>query len=262
MVDKYSYAKNLIRSILLEEVNVNDIADAIRKKHVVTITYSDGANGKREIMPVVYGLSTKGNTIIRAYQVNGDSNTKDQGWKIFLTNKIGLWDDSKGTTFSKPPLKWTDGAYNENSDEKFSQIYISADFGSEEENIAYGSKPEVEDYNREEPTVRTVNQKPTTNSKISGIDIDTNADTKAQEINDMSKTKDFGDKNQSSTVGPVYKDEKEDTDGIEDNVNYSQIQNVGPKYKGNDIEPKEEEPFGNVNFSDDEEEYNKEENNL
>ena len=61
------YIRSTVRSILMEEANMDDVVDAIKKKYEVDITYDDGANGPRRIQPCAYGRTSKGNLVLRAF---------------------------------------------------------------------------------------------------------------------------------------------------------------------------------------------------
>lgn len=69
------------------------IINAIRQKRVVEFTY-DGEI--RIVEPHCYGLTTKGNEAIRAFQIDGYSSTGTMGWKMYDLSKaddIQLHDD-------------------------------------------------------------------------------------------------------------------------------------------------------------------------
>ena len=121
-----NYALNIINSILLEQASQEYVIDAIKKKYEVDITYDDGANGVRRIQPVCYGKSDKGNMVVRAFQVEGDSRTNDEGWKLFRLDKIISWEPIKDSNFGEPP------GMNTHGDESMSQVYVIADFGQGE----------------------------------------------------------------------------------------------------------------------------------
>lgn len=75
-----------------------NIVDAIRKQNVVEFYY-DG--GLRTVEPHCYGLTTKGNEGLRAYQIDGYSSSGKMGWKMYDLGKasnIEILED----TFSSP----------------------------------------------------------------------------------------------------------------------------------------------------------------
>ena len=61
----------------------NDIVSAIKNMEVVTISYD---NEECFIEPYAYGLSTRGDDILRAYQTSGI----DPGWRVFRVDQIAF----------------------------------------------------------------------------------------------------------------------------------------------------------------------------
>lgn len=60
------------------------IINAIRNKNLLEFYY-DG--GSRIIEPHCYGITTKGNEGLRAFQVSGYSSSGELGWKMFDMSK-------------------------------------------------------------------------------------------------------------------------------------------------------------------------------
>lgn len=60
------------------------IVNAIKQNKVIEFNY-DGEN--RIVEPHCYGLTTKGNEAIRAYQIDGFSSTGTMGWKMYDLSK-------------------------------------------------------------------------------------------------------------------------------------------------------------------------------
>jgi len=60
------------------------IVNSIRNKYLLEFYY-DG--GSRIVEPHCYGLTTKGNEGLRAYQVDGYSSSGEMGWKMFDMGK-------------------------------------------------------------------------------------------------------------------------------------------------------------------------------
>lgn len=60
------------------------IINAIKERKVIEFNY-EGEN--RIVEPHCYGLTTKGNEAIRAYQVDGFSSSGKMGWKIYDLSK-------------------------------------------------------------------------------------------------------------------------------------------------------------------------------
>jgi len=67
--------------------NINSvICNAIKSKHVLKFDYE---NGTRIAEPYCYGKSSKGNEVLRAFQIKGDSKSgKPHGWKLFNVSKM------------------------------------------------------------------------------------------------------------------------------------------------------------------------------
>ena len=61
-----------------------EIIEAIENKNLVEFNY-DGE--LRVVEPHCYGLSTKGNEVLRAYQVDGYSSSGNMGWKMYDIGK-------------------------------------------------------------------------------------------------------------------------------------------------------------------------------
>ena len=62
----------------------NEICNAIRNKKVIEFIY-DGES--RTVEPHCYGLTTKGNEAIRAYQIDVYSSSGKMGWKMYDLSK-------------------------------------------------------------------------------------------------------------------------------------------------------------------------------
>lgn len=70
------------------------ITNAIDNQNVITFDY-DGE--LRTVEPHCYGLTTKGNEAIRAYQVDGYSSSGKMGWKLYdlsKTDNIEILDET------------------------------------------------------------------------------------------------------------------------------------------------------------------------
>jgi hypothetical protein len=61
------------------------IREAIENMQLIEFNY-DG--GKRIVEPHCYGQSSKGNNVIRAYQVGGYSSSGKMGWKLYDLSKV------------------------------------------------------------------------------------------------------------------------------------------------------------------------------
>ena len=63
-----------------------NICFAIQAKRIIAFNY-DG--GLRKIEPYCYGLTKKGNEVLRAFQISGSSRSGNPiGWKLFTLSKI------------------------------------------------------------------------------------------------------------------------------------------------------------------------------
>ena len=73
-------------TLIKEDVARNKVEDAIERHRMVRIYYAGDktvARGWRFIEPYVYGISFADNRVIRAYQLNGVTDTESPGWKTF-----------------------------------------------------------------------------------------------------------------------------------------------------------------------------------
>jgi hypothetical protein len=123
---------SLLESVILEAVNTPQIEDAIEKHHTCRIYYEGDetvSKGWRWIEPYVYGDSLAGNPIIRAYQIEGVTDTEQPGWKTFRTDKISSWVKTP-KIFYQPISDRVAGVpkYNPNGDRSMTRIYKQARF--------------------------------------------------------------------------------------------------------------------------------------
>ena len=91
-----------------------EIIEAIENKNLVEFRY-DGE--LRIVEPHCYGLSTKGNEVLRAYQVDGYSSYGNMGWKMYdlgKANNINILED----TFDEPRNGYKKG------DKDMDEIYV------------------------------------------------------------------------------------------------------------------------------------------
>jgi hypothetical protein len=76
------------------------IYDAIQEMRLIRFDY-DGLT--RLVEPCAYGTTSKGNEVLRAYQVSGFSNSGvNEGWKLFTVAKVENL-GTEVTVFSKRP---------------------------------------------------------------------------------------------------------------------------------------------------------------
>lgn len=114
--------------------------DSIERKQRVRIYYDPTINrepdeeeknekGYRNIETYVLGLSKRDNPIIRAYQINGVSETDTAGWKTFRLDRITSW--RPYPSFFYEPISDRDRTvptYRENGDDSMTIIYKQAKF--------------------------------------------------------------------------------------------------------------------------------------
>lgn len=116
---------------------------------------------KRYIFPVAFGVSKAGNDVIRAYQINGDTNTIIPKWKFFRYDRIISWENKTFTNIDTKELKKILNApYNENGDKLMIKIYKQATLGRRSKK----KNKDVGDYTQTEPkdfknTYKNDNQK-------------------------------------------------------------------------------------------------------
>ena len=61
-----------------------EIIDAIKNQNVITFDYEGEF---RTVEPHCYGVTTKGNEAIRAFQIDGYSSSRKMGWKLYDLSK-------------------------------------------------------------------------------------------------------------------------------------------------------------------------------
>ena len=118
---------SVYKEIISEAVNRNEIISAIDNRNICTIYYEGDTisnPGYREIEPYVYGLSKRENPVIRAYQLEGKTDTPENmpGWRLFRVDRMVDFINS-GDIFNEPkPL------YNPSGDKDMTKIYAQAKF--------------------------------------------------------------------------------------------------------------------------------------
>lgn len=130
--------RDRLTTILLEEraVSSDDITAAIENKYRVLITYDDETEkhqtGPRLIEPYVYGMSSAGNDVIRAFQYYGSTRRGVPKYKLFRVDRIKSWVPKENSHFVAEPNKVGVSApkYNENGDGSMSMIFAQVSFGS------------------------------------------------------------------------------------------------------------------------------------
>lgn len=117
--------KEIVKSVLLEDVQIGKVNDAITRKYEVKINYhsdTDSASGERIIQPVAYGVTKAGNLVLRAYQPFGDTQTNVPSWKLFSLSGIKKWKPLQNRIFTAPE------GFNPNGDKSMSIVYTIANF--------------------------------------------------------------------------------------------------------------------------------------
>ncbi len=136
---------NLYESLILEEINKGknllvegvsdtDVDAAIRGKYNVNILYQDDKGkppSKRYIQVYNRGETKAGNPAIRAYQIFGGSKTtpKEGAWKIFLLDKINMWEPTN-KKWQNPVSDYSTDipSYNQMGDNSMSIVNTKVDF--------------------------------------------------------------------------------------------------------------------------------------
>lgn len=94
---------NIFESLILENVSPDVISKTIDAKKMAKITYNGDDNnskGPRTIVPFLYGVHNSGDNMIRAWQLGGDTDTKNYKWKTFKVANIQSWEVSNGNAKS------------------------------------------------------------------------------------------------------------------------------------------------------------------
>jgi hypothetical protein len=105
---------------LLNEVTPSKhaIHKAVKGPYLVKVKYlnkNGSLGGDRFLLPVAYGLTTRGNPVVRAYQFDGHTETLNPKWKLFLVSKIKSW-YMTGRKMAPPEL------YNPSDDRSMARV--------------------------------------------------------------------------------------------------------------------------------------------
>lgn len=154
LIDNVRHFRKLL---LKEEVSDNMIVDAIHNRKIIYIYYAGDETvrkGYRTIRPMVYGVSTAGNRVIRAWQEAGASDSAGEGnkyadakgrlkpgWRLFRVDGITSFLPT-GKHFSTKENKVPPG-YNPN-DSQMTQIIASVkpEYGNAAVNVTGLAEPE------------------------------------------------------------------------------------------------------------------------
>jgi predicted DNA-binding transcriptional regulator YafY len=122
---------NTLNTLILEVASRDQIFDAIKNKRVCVINYNGdepGGKGLRVIEPVAFGLSKKGNAVLRAWDREGASHTAYKGekplpgWRLFRLDKMDFIRPTQETFDTPKP------DYNPNGDKSMERVFINAVF--------------------------------------------------------------------------------------------------------------------------------------
>jgi len=122
---------NTFNQLILEVASRDQIYNAIRDRRVCVIYYEGdepGGRGLRVIEPVAFGLSKKGNAVLRAWDREGASHKAYLGkkplpsWRFFRVDKINFIRPTQ-ETFDTPRPN-----YNPNGDKSMERMFINAVF--------------------------------------------------------------------------------------------------------------------------------------
>ena len=123
--------KNILKSLLTEIADREELKNCIKKRKVCIIYYEGDdpyGKGQRTIEPVCLGVSLAGNTVLRAWDIEGASQSSAlgeqplPGWRMFDVNKISsLQPTSEIFTQMRP-------GYNPNGDKSMVSVIINSKF--------------------------------------------------------------------------------------------------------------------------------------
>ena len=122
---------NTLNTLILEVSSRDQVFDAIKNKRVCVINYNGdepGGKGLRVIEPVAFGLSKKGNAVLRAWDREGASHTAYKGekplpgWRLFRLDKMDFIRPTQETFDTPKP------DYNPNGDKSMKRVFINAVF--------------------------------------------------------------------------------------------------------------------------------------
>jgi predicted DNA-binding transcriptional regulator YafY len=118
-------------NLLTEVASRDQIMNAIKDRRVCVINYKGdepGGTGLRVIEPVAYGLSKKGNPVVRAWDREGASHKAYLGkkplpsWRFFRVDKMDFIRPTQETFDTPRP------DYNPNGDKSMERVFIIATF--------------------------------------------------------------------------------------------------------------------------------------
>lgn len=143
--------ESIANKCLLTELKQNryeDIKKAVNNVLRVRMSYNDkkGGKGKQErfILPVAFGLNSKGEPVVRAYQTAGSSkrgittppNTrKEPKWKMFKVDNIYSWSNGK-RSFKDYKDELIARGLNVNGDKHMTKLFAITPFANDDVQVA------------------------------------------------------------------------------------------------------------------------------
>ena len=122
---------NINKNLILEVASIESVINSIRNKNRVIIYYDGeepGGRGLREIEPVCFGYSKRGNPVLRAWDLEGASHRGFKGekplpsWRLFRLDRIMSLTPT-GNNFETPRPN-----YNPIGDKSMNRVIINAKF--------------------------------------------------------------------------------------------------------------------------------------
>ena len=122
---------NITKNLILEVASIESVINSIRNKNRVIIYYDGeepGGRGLREIEPVCFGYSKRGNPVLRAWDLEGASHRGFKGekplpsWRLFRLDRIMSLTQT-GNNFETPRPN-----YNPIGDKSMNRVIINAKF--------------------------------------------------------------------------------------------------------------------------------------
>ena len=122
---------NITKNLILEVASIESVINSIRNKNRVIIYYDGeepGGRGLREIEPVCFGYSKRGNPVLRAWDLEGASHRGFKGekplpsWRLFRLDRIMSLTPT-GNSFDTPRPN-----YNTTGDKSMNRVIINAKF--------------------------------------------------------------------------------------------------------------------------------------
>lgn len=122
---------NTLNNLILEVASREQILDAIKTRRVCVIYYNGdepGGKGLRVIEPVAFGLTKKGNPVLRAWDREGASHKAYLGkkplpsWRFFRVDRMEFIRPTQ-EIFNEPRP-----GYNPNGDRSMERVFLNAIF--------------------------------------------------------------------------------------------------------------------------------------